>query len=247
MKKVSLLALAASLATPAVADVCPKGFQGFHLGGNIGYGVGTANKTGTLTNSETDSSFSGESTTFSNRLGFKGVDGGIGTGYTHRFGNWGLGIAFDANWANTKGRFTTTGVADSEESQTVKGNARLKNSLQLYARAGYVIGNQAMPFVALGWDNSKWAHKTSISRTITSDSPSTTTISANKSKRLNALMWKLGVDFLATKHVVVGFEYTGTSAGKINSKTTNADGDVLKSSFKTPQYNKFALTAKVVY
>lgn len=210
MKKVSLLAvlLATVGITAASADVlnggCPKAFQGFHLGANLGYGVGYVKNTST-------------EGPVSNKLGVSGIDGGIGTGYTHRFGNWAAGIAFDANWTNSKGK-----NARPDDINKV----RLKNSLQLYARAGYVMRDIAMPFVGLGWDNSQWK----VSHNAVS-----------KSKRVNGLLWKAGVDFLATKHVVVGMEYTGTIAGR----KSFVDGDATHK-FK-PQYNRFAATVKVVY
>jgi opacity protein-like surface antigen len=235
MKKVSLLAILATAASiPAAmaqapvasAANCPKAFQGFHLGGNIGYGVGKGQTTFTRTDAAGD--------VIDNRkfdLGYNGVDGGVGVGYTHRFCNWALGIAFDANWASTTGKYSST----EANGDTLGFKASLRNSLQLYGRAGYVLANMVMPFVGLGWDNSSW--KTSVSENAASGS---------KSKRYNAFLWKAGVDFLATKHVVVGLEYTGTAAGKKSFSGTGADNITRSASFK-PQYNKFALTAKLVY
>lgn len=253
MKKVSLLAalamitgataVSAQVAAPvAAAPNCPKAFQGFHLGGNIGYGVGK----GQTKHTRTITGVLGDTTTTGKHsLGFNGVDGGLGVGYTHRFGNWGLGLAFDANWANTSGSHTRTssfndGAILVNSTETLK--ARLQNSLQLYARAGYVIGGMAMPFVGLGWDNSSW--KQTFSETTDGVS-----FSKSKSKRIDALLWKAGVDFLATKHLIVGFEYTGTAASKQKLTTTNATTDPTSTASASikPQYNKFALTAKIVY
>src|SRR5438309_9048553 len=110
MKKVYLLgfimAATAAYVIPASANVegavavaaptpgCPKAFQGFHLGGNIGYGIGWVKH---RFNAD-------EGTGFRNDLAVRGVDGGVGVGYTHRLCNWALRLAFDANWANAKGR-----------------------------------------------------------------------------------------------------------------------------------------------
>ncbi|MBS0272237.1 MAG: porin family protein [Proteobacteria bacterium] len=237
-----MLAILATIGSGSIASAevaapnCPKAFQGFHLGGNIGYGVGDGKQKAFAGVED------GVGSATSNNLGVRGVDGGIGVGYTHRFGNWGLGLAFDANWANSKGRnnfgsaVDVGGNGDDDETFTSKttAKARLKNSLQLYARAGYVIGGMSMPFVGLGWDNSSWNQRVSGNG-----------ITASKTKRHNALLWKAGVDFLATKHVVVGFEYTGTYAGK-KSFSKHAGNLEASSSYK-PQYNKFALTAKIVY
>lgn len=260
MKKVYLLgfmaATAASWASASADTVavttppagCPKAFQGFHLGGNIGVGF--------LNNKQTHSrafptGVNGAFVTersISNRVGGSGVDGGIGVGYTHRFCNWALGVAFDANWANSSGSLKVNNPGNN--TTTLK--AQLRNSLQLYARLGYVMREIAMPFVGLGWDNSQWKG-TSSTNYAAGIVPGGVAFrsNANQSKRFNSFLWKAGVDFLATKHVVVGFEYTGTTAGS-KSKTVvvnnlaTASTEQIKTSVK-PQYNKFALTAKIVY
>ncbi|MBY0462591.1 MAG: outer membrane beta-barrel protein [Alphaproteobacteria bacterium] len=248
MKKISLVALLLATAGGAVSAAetlvpgCPKAFQGFHLGGNIGYGVGVANQ-------KFDGTTGVVHTNSKNNLGIKGVDGGIGVGYTHRLGNWALGLAFVANWASSKGQLTTAFDSNTAAANRVKGTrtlkGRLKNALQLYARTGYVIGGQVMPFIGLGWDNASWNQ--SISETQTNAAGVPHTFSQSRSKRLNGFMWKLGVDFLATKHVVLGFEYTGTIYGKKTFKEVNTvGGETIAASFR-PQYNKFALTAKIVY
>lgn len=243
MKKVSLLAIALSTAsingafaqatTGAAPASCPKAFQGFHLGGNIGYGVGFANahffekvRNGNQERAHTN-------------LGIRGVDGGIGVGYTQRFGLWALGIAFDANWTGSKGKRAFSEIRGPVRTHG-HNTLRLRNTLDLYARFGYVIGGQAMPFVKLGWQNAQWKH-TQFLRT--GNVPGVRT---SKSKRLNGLLWGLGVDFLATKHVVVGFEYTGSSLNSLKETRTNSAGTFFKTSAK-PQYNKFALTLKLVY
>lgn len=221
--------------TPAPAG-CPKAFQGFHLGGNIGYGVGWA---------KTSFSNDANNTSWSHTRGLRGVDGGIGVGYTQRLCNWALGIVFDANWTGVKGKHSFT-ETDGNGNTLISANhtARLKNSLQLYARLGYVMREIAMPFVALGWDNSQWKQSASF----TDNNPPASTESASRSKRINSLLWKVGVDFLATRHVVVGFDYTGTYGGKLSAGGDKDDegNRNLHASFK-PQYNKFALTAKIVY
>ena len=278
MKKVYLLGtiLAATVAHGALADApgvavgvpapqagCPKAFEGFYLGGNIGAGFNN----GKLKRSHTAQSavtVGGVTTTtitdtdtHSHRVGGAGVDGGIGVGYNRRLCNWLVGIAFDANWAGASGKSSET-ITEPPigETTTFSTKARLRNSLQLYARFGYVMREIAMPFIGLGWDNSQW--KQSTTNNFTRVAPGTPLANLSrtisKSKRFNAFLWKLGVDFLATKHVIVGFEYTGTVAGnKSATRTfvnTLADGsvrtDTHRISFK-PQYNKFALTAKIIY
>lgn len=253
MKKVSLLAILATAASipAAIAQApvasaanCPKAFQGFHLGGNIGYGIGRGNED-TFAQRRAVNGDIVDTNVSKNNIGFNGVDGGVGVGYTHRFCNWALGIAFDANWASTSGKRTnrfTEVLATGPSTILASEKVQLRNSLQLYGRAGYVLANMVMPFVGLGWDNSQWRQNLTVDG-----------YGNNKSSRYNAFLWKAGVDFLATKHVVVGLEYTGTAAGKksLGRKTRpiNATHDTTlttSGSFK-PQYNKFALTAKLVY
>lgn len=266
MKKVYLLGtiLAATVAHGALADApgtavgvpapqagCPKAFQGFHLGGNVGYGIGSGKAKFNRSAENTAGNFTTERSV-RNDLGIRGFDGGVGVGYTHRFCNWALGLAFDANWASSKGKHSET----LRNENSIAHKARLRNSLQLYARAGYVLREIAMPFVGLGWDNSQWKKTASLNvvrnaETDEDGNPNAFTRSASKSKRINAFMWKAGVDFLATKHVVVGFEYTGTAGGKksFSKAYTNPQSTLkekISGSFK-PQYNKFALTAKIVY
>ena len=102
-----------------------------------------------------------------------------------------------------------------------------------------------MPFIGLGWDNASWNQ--SVRQTQTDAAGVPHDFSQSRSKRLNGFMWKLGVDFLATKHVVLGFEYTGTIYGKKTFAGVDAvNGQTIAASFR-PQYNKFALTAKIVY
>lgn len=110
MKKVLLTTLTLSTinvmectAQPAVAPCpCPQAFQGFHFGGNVGYGFGGVkiNQTSITPNGTTTS------TSATSNVRVKGFDGGLNVGYTHRFGNFGLGIEGVFNWANSKDRTT---------------------------------------------------------------------------------------------------------------------------------------------
>lgn len=253
MKKVSLLAflLATVGVTAASADPvvpgCPKPFQGFGLLGKIGYDVGFGNEKARLL--ETRAVGGVNSRLFSRRksdLGFKGVDGGIGVDYTHRLCNWALGIEFDATWANTNGkrrdRLVVTPVAGGARSTYFSNvKVRLRNSLQLFGKLGYVIGGQVMPYVGLGWDNSAWK-LTAVNK----DPGITVPERGRKRRRINALLWTAGVDFLTTKHTVLGFRYTGTSGGSLRAHSSFPNGDRARYHFK-PQNNQVALTFKVIY
>lgn len=221
---------AVAVAPEAVAvspsPACPKAFEGWHIGGNIGYNLSSAK----IPASDAATNF--EITV--KRKHVWGVDGGVGVGYTRRLCNWALGIAFDANWSSAKGRFEVlNGIIRCKTTE--------KNSLDLYARLGYVMREMVMPFVGLGWSNQKWHESASIT-----DFPLNGTFysnSARRGKRINAFLWKLGVDFLATRCLVVGIEYTGTTGQRFNLRSSD---DAFRVGVR-PQYNKVALTAKFIF
>lgn len=215
-------------------------FQGFHIGGNIGYGQGTGHfKSGTnIKNAAGNSIWTDSSKT---KLGFDGVDGGLGLGYMHRLEDFVLGVAFDANWSNASGKGSATGRDNAGNTLSANYKARLKNSLQLYAKFGYVIREKVMPFLGLGWDNSEWQQTVNIKNDAGFQS------NLKKHHRINAGLWKFGFDVLATKNVIVGFEYTGTLGGS-KSYTLPASTGFGNSNTKfKPQYNKFAFTTKFVF
>jgi len=239
MKKVSLFALALSttvatwasaqapvaVAAPGAVPVanpcpCPKAFQGFHLGGNVGYGIGFA---------KTSLAIAGdEPVNFQNRLGVDGFDGGLNVGYTHRFGNFGLGLEGVFNWTSTKGRYRDVANAFQD-------TLRLQNSIQARANLSYVICNLVAPKIILGWDNSQWTRSLQTY-------PGNVRIDQQK-KRFNSFLWGAGVDFLLAKHVIAGLEYTGT----VTSSQKFADAATGVSWTTKPQYNKVALTIKFIY
>jgi opacity protein-like surface antigen len=253
MKKVSLFALAltttastwaaaqapVAVAAPGAVPVanpcpCPKAFQGFHLGGNVGYGVG-------YVKTAVSSGVPAGSTYLKNNLGVNGFDGGLNVGYTHRFGNFGLGLEGVFNWASTKGQLSTNFGFTAPTYFVDK--LQMRNSIQLRANLSYVICNLVAPKIILGWDNSEWR------RTLTTNAAGTpATTLGNQKKRLNSFLFGAGVDFLLAKHVIAGFEYTGTTGATM--KTGPINNAVAPANFAftaKPQYNKFALTIKFIY
>ena len=245
MKKFSLLRFILIATTVSVVFIhgeaaaqsrgdCPQAFQGFSLGGNIGYGIGW-----------TKHQFRWHQGGFnaSSNLAVKGVDGGLGVGYTSRFGTWALGLGFDANWSGADGKSKVAFPQFFGQPTHANASVRLKNSLQLYGKLGYVIREIVQPFIALGWDNSQWKERASINL------GSLFSASAERSKRLNGFMWKVGMDVLATQCIVFGFEYTGTITRRQKFNVTReifGQPQTFSGSFR-PQYNKFALTAKIIY
>lgn len=259
MKKVSLVALVAALTASTFAANaqnapahCPKAFQGFFLGGNVGLGIGAGSQ------SYNASEATGDVTTnlisSGNRLGVRGFDGGVNVGYNHRFCNFGLGLEFVANWTNVKGsRGGSFGDVSFRES------ARLNNSLQLRANFSYVIANLVAPKLIVGWDASKWKQKSALVGGGTfNDAGEAVGFTAGKSKYLNAILFGAGVDFLATRHLVLGFEATVSLPKKGSfSRTFNntavairngaPDSVTQKGSFRPQPYGAIKLTAKFIY
>ena len=234
-----LLATSASatFATETVAPCCLKAFEGLYIGGNIGYAVGGGKQ------KETDFRTVDTVNRVHSDLRVHGVHGGIGTGYSHRICDWAVGLAFDANWTNTRGRHirdVTSRTAGALEKLTSK--AREKNSLQLYVRTGYVIAEKVMPFICIGWDNSSWRFRVT-------DKVVSITHTKERRKRLNGLMWKAGVDVLTVKDFIIGFEYTGSVFNRISTRISinkPFDEANVRSRY-SPSVHKFALTAKYFF
>ncbi|HUX78219.1 MAG TPA: autotransporter outer membrane beta-barrel domain-containing protein [Alphaproteobacteria bacterium] len=245
MKTITLLsciylagtAAEASAEQPPPISSCPKPFQGFFLGANIGYGVGSArNHLTKTTNSLFDSKLD---------FGYNGIDGGLNTGYNYIFDNkFGLGIEFVANWANAKAKFNTT-IAQNGSHQVIGAGPNLKNSLQLRANFSYVIYGLVAPKIILGWDNSLWRRKLNASEAGLPGGDFS--LNGQEKSRRNGFLWGLGIDFLVLKHCMIGFEYTGTIVRK---QTLRSVEPVTKNAFVNSlrqQYNKFALVAKFIY
>jgi opacity protein-like surface antigen len=270
MKKVSLLGFILAATAPCLASAnvaveapaqavavqaggpcCPKAFQGFGLKGILGYAVGVDKTKGFVSHRAPGATVFTRDIAARATKGHTGVQGGIGVDYTHRLCNWAVAIGFDATWSGANGNsrfhnFNANGPFPANT--TFHQKSHLRNSLQLYGKLGYVMREIAMPFVALGWDNSgyKFGPRHRNAAVVGGFNRH-----SHKSKRFNAFLWKVGVDFLATKHVVVGFEYTGTIAGRKKAHrvfTDPATGNVFRvaGSLK-PQNNLFALTAKILY
>lgn len=248
MKKVSLLTLALSMTAAGVATAqapvanpcpCPKAFQGFFLGGNIGYGIGSVKEKARNDVAIAGVVFPGSSEpVLANNLGVQGFDGGLNVGYTHRLGNFGLGIEGVFNWANSKGQNYSAPLGGAYASRL-----RLKESAQLRGNFSYVICNLVAPKIILGWDSSRWER-----RFIANAGNTSATKNTNRA-RFNGFLWGAGVDFLLAKHVIAGLEYTGVSSGSksFKSSVTSKDEVTTTTHKVKPIYNKFALTVKFIY
>jgi opacity protein-like surface antigen len=242
MKKVSLLTLLlaampimkASAQPEEVPCPCPQAFQGFHLGGNIGYGFGGAKVTQA-------SNFPGTNVPTArttDNIRVKGVDGGLNLGYTHRFCNFGLGLEGVFNWTNSKGINTTGQVFPNGSTTASTQRIKLNNSFQLRANFSYIF-NRIAPKIILGWDSSKWT------RFFSAENVFNTSFNATQKKRYNGFLFGAGVDFLLTSYLIAGAEYTCIVSGKKSFQVQNAV--ITQTITVRPQYNKFALVLKFIY
>ena len=97
-------------ARPAYAAPPPAySWSGFYIGGNVGYGWGTAKDD--ATESTTMSGVVTRSTTTSNSQDMNGVIGGVQAGYNYQFGTWVWGWETDFQGSGQKGSSTFNGVA----------------------------------------------------------------------------------------------------------------------------------------
>src|ERR1700755_1436377 len=89
-------------ARPAYAPQPPAySWSGFYIGGNVGYGWGTAKDD--ATESTTMSGVVTRSTTTSNSQDMNGVIGGVQAGYNYQFGTWVWGWETDFQGSGQKG------------------------------------------------------------------------------------------------------------------------------------------------
>lgn len=227
------------MTTAAIAESAPPpppcgaqpAFQGFSLGGTLGWGGGTARVTDVtnlaphtvgITNTQFQTSTSATS------LDISGLNGGLIAGYLQRFGPWGLGVDFLANWTSMNNSQTSTkaspflGLPGTSSFQSYCLQVGLKNSLQLRGVFSYVVANVLMPKIILGWDSSQYSFANTSNYYNNSFGASTSwSPSVSGNKRLNGFLWGAGLDFLIAKDVVCGLEYTGVQSQKVTLSSSS--------------------------
>lgn len=238
MKKAAVFALLLSatsiMAASAQAMFCPEAFQGFHVGGNIGYGFGGAK----VTQFDIFPGVTSPTVYTTENISVKGIDGGLNLGYTHRFDNFGLGLEGVFNWTDSKGRNTTLQVFPSGTISASDTNIKLNNSIQARANFSYVF-NHIAPKIIFGWDNSKWTRFFSVENVLNA------TFNATQEKHYNGFLSGVGVDFLLNQHLIAGVEYTCIISEKRPLLVINSSINQ-KLTFR-PQYHKFAFVVKLIY
>lgn len=201
---------------PRCGEIKTPPFQGFFLGLNVGHGMGVHRKTH-------------QCGIISQRISFgtKGIDGGINIGYSHQFGNFGIGLEGIFNITNVSG-YKNSNIGNIS---SLVEKAKLNNSLQIRGNIFYVLNDFIAPKVILGLDSSIWKR--------TFESPYQ---DIAKKHRHNSFVGGIGIDFKLCQHFITGFEYTA-SICKTNGVSIN-DSDV--SGFR-PHYRKVAVTFKFIY
>ena len=191
-------AVALAVTTSAMAD---SNFSGAYLGGNFGYGFGSAKITDSLGPITTD-----------NDASLKGAIGGLHGGYQHQFGMFVAGAEASANLSNTKGsQSLSVAAGGAAANQTI--SIKRKHAFGLAARLGVAL-NSWMVYTKLGWENAKFELKAS-------ETNAGVTVSGKENKRSNAFVAGLGFETLVAKHMMVGAEWT-TSFYKSKNITDDA-------------------------
>lgn len=185
MKKIVTLivtsAVAASIATSAVADT---NMTGFYIGANGGYGAGT-DKTHITNNGGINRK---------NDRGLQGAVGGLHLGFQKDFGQFVAGLEGSASLSNTKGSFTNgTGV------NAQKATFKRKNALGVAGRLGVKL-NCWLAYAKLGYENAKFSSSLNNVAGLVG--------SASKNKRLNAFVPGIGFETMLSDHVMFGGEWT---------------------------------------
>jgi len=138
-------------ARPAYAPPPPAySWSGFYIGGNVGYGWGTAKDD--ATESTTMSGVVTRSTTTSNSQEMNGVIGGVQAGYNYQLGTWVWGWETDFQGSGQKGSSTFNGVAGGPLAIpfTVTADHKLEWFGTARSRLGVLWGSIAGGAIAVG-------------------------------------------------------------------------------------------------
>jgi outer membrane immunogenic protein len=145
-------------------------WNGFYIGGNVGWGWGDANTSGNLTHAQPQFPLLVTTTTFAEHLKQNGPSGGVQAGYNWQRANAILGIETDIQLAGQRstgnhqssgsaigGLFTTTQSITNHDSLDWFGTVR--------GRIGYAIWPSTMVYATGGFAYGGLRDKTSVSTT----------------------------------------------------------------------------------
>jgi opacity protein-like surface antigen len=220
----------------------PCHMGGFYIGAAVGYGSHKAKTDQILTST----ALGGIVATHKNDLSLDGANGGLFLGYGKEFGGSRvyLGLEFGYFLDGSKGKreyiAPAAGIVNGDLLQT---EAKRKDGMELAARMGLIF-NQTMPYIKLGWANTK----VEATQLVVADAgvapPQLTQKFLNK--RLNGFLVGAGIDMKLNRNLIAGLEYTFATYQKkgtqqaVATGTAIAPGDNWDSKLKLTD-NKFRL------
>ena len=200
MKKFAMAAVAALSLSTASAESCASSFSGFYAGAQLGMNSVTGNSTVTDAAGDTKTS-----------QGAKSFLGGLFAGYGMGVGSCAyVGGELYTNFANNNVNFAT---AANGNKQTFKNTY----NMGLKVRLGYTVSQQAMIFLGLGMEKSKWQAKTVLDAAAGGRAAGT----YKKNKSNFAFAPSVGMDMFVNKNLFIRGEFTYVLAPKM--KITGAN------------------------
>jgi outer membrane immunogenic protein len=213
MKKISYALLGSALLTSvaaqaedatahapvsAAAPTSACNFSGFYMGLGLGYGSTKGDMESTTVTASVP-------TINEAPMVLNGVTGGIFAGYGKEMGASRVYLGLEAAYLLSGGKF-------EYENSTMEIGMKKKDTLELGLRLGVAMNN-ALPYVKVGFANSKFEDKTI----------DTIANSVKESKRLNGFLVGAGIDLKVSRNVMMGLGYTYTMYKDHKSKL-HADG-----------------------
>lgn len=230
MKKFAMAVATASLLGGAYAESCASSVSGFYAG--VQAGINSTNGTSSLTYTDTNAA---HNTATTNTLGKKSFLGGIFAGYGMGVGSCAyVGGEFYVNFGNSN--LNLINATTSAGTATLK--ASNKTAFGAKVRLGYTVSQQAMIFLGLGLEYSKWK----VSGTVPT-SAAATTLAVSKSKSGVKFAPSVGMDMFLNKNLFVRGEYTYVLSSKVKQtvKTTVGANTYTAAVKASPSQQRFAL------
>ncbi|MGL4426581.1 MAG: outer membrane protein [Alphaproteobacteria bacterium] len=180
----------------------PCHMGGFYIGAAVGYGSHKAKTDQKLTSVSLADTY-----THKNDLSLDGANGGLFLGYGKEFGGSRvyLGLEFGYFMDGSKGKREYT-PSTLVEGDLLKTEAKRKDGLELAARMGLIF-NQTMPYIKLGWANTK----VEATQLVVADAGAAPIPQFNQkflNKRLNGFLVGAGIDMKLNRNLIAGLEYT---------------------------------------
>lgn len=195
----------------------PCHMGGFYIGAAVGYGSHKARTDQNLT-----SVALATTTLHKNDLSLDGANGGLFLGYGKEFGGSRvyLGLEFGYFLDGSKGKYEYVPGALAAPGDLLKTEAKRKDGMELAARMGLIF-NQTMPYIKLGWANTR----VEATQVVASDALATTLLTQKfLNKRLNGLLVGAGIDMKLNRNLIAGLEYTFATYQKKGTQQAVATG-----------------------